>query len=122
MAKTKHYLNGKLVRTSDTMVYRWAIVDEGRVVSCHTTRDLADKKLCSEAGHEFNRVLGFKYAKEGNRSAFKALRLEKYHSRFTVDMHMADIVKWADEGAEERILARAEQLKKRTIEALEVRA
>lgn len=42
----KFYYNGKLVRTSKTHEYRYAIVTEaGNLISCHGTREAAEKEF-----------------------------------------------------------------------------
>lgn len=53
--KTKYYMNGKLVRTSENPDYRYAVItNEDYLISCHTNKELAQKQL-SKTMNEYNK-------------------------------------------------------------------
>lgn len=89
--KTKYYVNGELVRTSENPDYRYAVItSEDYLISCHNSKELALKQL-SKTINEYNKRIASdrKWLKDHPTS----IETEKMIERRTKELNSLRIVK-----------------------------
>lgn len=89
--KTKYYVNGKLVRTSENPDYKYAvIICENSAISFHTNKELAQKQL-SKTINEYNkRIAGDRKWLKEHPNAIDTMKLIE---RRTKELNSLRIVK-----------------------------